>query len=736
MNDNSTTTARASRNDYEEGGFSLNLADLRAMLRRQKVTLIASVIAALGLGFLVTFLQQPEYESSSSVQYDFQPQRIVEGGEIRDGVKGPEVQRYLESQVALLQSQKLANRVIDDLQLDTNESFLLAMNVEPTADVSSGSGSEVGLRRQVSGALLSNIDVSLPFNSNVMTISFSSPDSGTAIRIASAYAENLISGNLEQQFEANSYAREFLEKEIQDAKAQLEASERAVLEYAKISSIIDASDGFATNDGESTPKSITTTNLLAINSAATEARTQRIKAEERWQQARKTPLMQLPAVVSNPAIQALQAERTKQYNRNQELSARYGPEHPLFQETSGQLNTIDGQIRKMAEDIRSVIRDEFEIAQNQEKALSRDLDQLKNLTVAEKEKRVQLNLLNREVDTERALYQSLLERFKQISTQSAIVTNNITILDNAESAERVSPKPLVNMLFALVAGLGVGFLLAFLREMFDDSVRTPDDVTRKLGLPVIGTTPVYNPKGDLLQVLKDSKSQLSEAYASIRSALDFSGESGMPNSILMTSSQPSEGKSTSSIAICAAYAKMGKRVLLIDADLRRPSLHHYMGMQNNGGFVALLTDQSTIAEQAQKNDEAGFDLLSSGPIPPDPSLLLSSKAIARFIEKHKANYDLLLFDGPPVMGLADSPQISAVTEGTLMIVESSRAQGGKAKSALRRLADVNANVLGVLLTKVNSKQSGYGDTYGYTYDYGDESSEPPSWIDRFLGRTN
>ena len=736
MNDNLNSADRSVAGDYEESGFSLNLGDLRAMAKRQRFTFIGAILLALLLGFLVTFLQTPQYESTASVRFDLRSRTLVKDGEIEERLRGAEVGRYLQSQVELVQSRNLARRVIDDLQLAANDDFLVDMNLEPIIEGAVGEDMQTARLDQVRRALLNNIEVALPFNSSVMTITFTSPSRETAVRVANAYADNLISGNIEQRFESSSYARNFLAKEIEDAKTKLEESEREVLEYANESSIIDASDGVSTTDGDSTPRSITTTNLIAVNSATSEAKTERIRAEERWRQAQRTPLLQLPEVLANPAIQNLQAERSRQINRREELGGRYGPEHPLYQEASGQIATMDAQIQRLARQVREGIRGEYQIARNQEASLNRSLNQLKSETVAEQRKRIQLNLLGREVDTDQALYESLLERFKQVSAQADAATNDISVLDRAEAAEQVSPRPIINMLLALFSGLALGFLFAFMRETFDDSVRSPDDVGRKLGLPMVGTTPTYDTSLSVLEALRDRTSPIAEAYASIRTSLDFSTNKGVPGSLLVTSSQPSEGKSTSSIAISEGYAKSGKRVLLVDADLRRPSLHGYLGAKNKEGFVALLTGKSSLEEEVQAIEGAKFQFLSSGPIPPDPAGIIMATEIARFIEQHQDKFDLIVFDGPPVMGLADSPQIASAAEGTVMVVESGRVQGGKTKSALRRLRDAKANVVGVLLSKFDVKQSGYGDAYGYSYEYGRDPAAKQSWFSRVLGRSS
>ncbi|MEE9433096.1 MAG: polysaccharide biosynthesis tyrosine autokinase [Sphingorhabdus sp.] len=732
MNENFAAVDRQDHLEDETSGFSLDLGELRSMVYRQRYIIGGAVILALALGLLATMLATPRYSSLLTVLIDHRGQQVVEGGDVEERIKGGDIQRYLQGQVELLKSRNMAGRVVDDLGLAANDNFLLAMNVEVTTKAPAGVNLHLARRTQVITALTENVSVNMSFGSNIANISFESPSKTIAVMVTNAYGKNLITGNIQQRFEATSYARDFLKKEILDAKNRLEESEQAALQYAEKSEIIDASDGVSSSPDNATPRSITTANLVQINAEAAHAKTVRIRAEEKWRQASRTSLMRLPEVLSNPAIQNLQAERSRRIAKRQELSDRYKPDHPAYKEVTSQISIINTQINRLAANIRAGIRGEYDIARNQETSLNRNLGEAKSETASEQRKRIQLNLLNREIDTNQILYQALLKRYEQVSTSADIVNNNISIVDKAESTWQIAPRPFVNMALALFSGVTLGFLLAFIRETFDDSLRSLDDVRRKLGLPLLGTTPVFDGSQPIIELLKNRQSAIAEAFASIRSSLDFSTNQGVPGSLLITSSQPSEGKSTSSIAICESFGRAGKKVLLVDADLRLPSLHKHLNLENNDGFVSLLTGHSTLEKQAQRSKSVDFDFLSCGPVPPDPTGIIVADAIQRFINQYESKYDLILIDGPPVMGLADSPQISRAVGGTIMVVEAAKVHGGKTKTALRRLNDANANILGVLLTKFDDKKSGYGDYYAYNYGYGAGKNPKGSWYARLF----
>ena len=701
----------------EDASFALNFSELRAMLFRQRYILITVIALALLIGLVATLLMTPIYQATSKIQINADSNEVIAGDDERP-MRSADIQRFMTGQIETLKSRKMASRVADQLKLGSNTNFMQAMNVEPVTQVGKGRSLQRARKAQIVDILTSSLEVNLPFGTNVASVNFQSPSGKTAIQIANAYSENLITANIERRFGTTAYARKFLEKEIAESKKQLEVSERASIEYARDSRIIDASDGVSTADGETTPKSITTANLVASNSDLATARTERIKAAERWNQARRTPLMRLPEVIGNATIQNLQAQKVQKQSELQDLSARYKSGHPAMQTARDDVSAINSEISRLASNIRGAIQNEYNVARRQEQSLSGAVDRFKTDTLAEQNRRVELNLLGRDVDTNRVQYQALLERYKQLNTTAGVVTNNILIIDDAEDASQISPRLLINLFIAGILGAALAALIAFLREMVNDGIAAPAEIASKLGIPLLGVTPLTKMDGPLITELHNRKTALSEAYASIRSALDFSTRNGAPASFLVTSAQPSEGKTTSAIALAESFGQTGKRVLLVDADLRNPSLHRYLNVNNNKGFVGMLTGQAKAGQVIVRNDDMAFDLMPSGPVPPNPAEILVSDAIRDFLEVVAQQYDHVIIDGPPIMGLADSPQIGRATAGTVMIVQSGGAMRAQTQAALRRMRQANASVTGAILSQFDSGTLGYGDYYGYSYKYG------------------
>jgi capsular exopolysaccharide synthesis family protein len=713
-------TARpAEAMDDEGGGFSLHLSDVRAMAMRQRYLIGAVILLALVVGLIVTLLITPIYQATTSIQIDQATSKIIEGQDVAPTSSLMDSARTLQTQVDILKSRTLATKVANKLRLASSDDFLVGMQLRPAGADLSREEREKLRHDKVVSTLQENLDVALPLSSRIAQIKFSSPDPELAARIANAYAETYITGNIESRFEATAYAREFLEQELGRAKQRLEESERYAIDYARNTQLIDASDGGGGGDSEGGgSRSLTTASLVKLNDDLAAARTLRIQSEQRWLQAEKTPVMSLPEVLENSSVQSLQSERVKQQAAYQELRQRYQPDHPQAQQLAANIASIDKQAVRIAGDVRNSIRERYQVALRQEESMAAGVERLKSEALAEQQRRVRLDILKREADTNHTLYNGLLQRYKEVSAAAGITSNNVSIVDKAEvPATPIAPKPLLNMAIAGFGGLALAIFLAFGRETFDDSLRSPDDVQRKLQMTLLGTTPVVKSDMTPREMLADPRSALSEAYYSIRVALEFSTAHGVPASIVVTSSKPSEGKSTTASALAEDFARIGRKTLLVDGDLRLPSLHRYLNVQNNAGFVSVMTGQVPLEKAIQRIEGTTLDFLSCGPIPPNPAQLLSGDAVRNFISEHSANYDLIVIDGPPIMGLADAPQLARATAGVVVVVEAGRAHRGQAKTAIKRLREARANILGVVLTKFDTKRVGYGDDYGYSYSY-------------------
>lgn len=707
--------------DVEPGGREPPF-DFRAILAavyRNRLVMGLIVGGCLGLGILSILLMPRVYEARSSVQVDQQIAKVLGTEDDQTVIGGADADRFLQTQVDILNSRAMAKRVSDKLGLAINGKFLETMGV-------SLSSVDQRARRQdiVLDTLQDNLQVDLRRNSRVVGIMFRSRDPALAARVANSYAENFIEGNIQRKFSTSAYSRNFLHSQLALAKGRLEASERSLIHYARAARLIDASSGAKQDWQGNGPRSLVTANLVQLNESYAAAATTRLQAQQRWEQARGSALMTLPEVLGNDGVQRLLQRRAELNADFTQLRRRLTPDHPTVAQVGAQVAELDQQIRTFAESIRNSIRNQYLTAERQYAALAAQVSSLKGATLAEQDRSVQYNILQREVDTNRQLYESLLQRFKEVSAEAGVATNNIAMVDGAETPRRpISPKPLLNLALALCVGLSVASLYAIGRERLDDAIRNPGDVETKLHLPLLGVVPEVQ-SGEALAALDDTKSDITEAYNSIRTAIELSSNQGLLKSVLISSSSKGEGKSTTAYALARGFALLGRRVLLVDADLRRPSLHKLLGVrQPDKGLSTVLARSSAAGEAILPT---GFDngfFLPSGPLPPDPANLFAGNALEELLGSLSGDFDIVVIDGPPVLALADATELTAAAQATIFVCAAGSAHFGQTRNAVRRLSRAHGHLIGAVVTKFNSRKAGYGLAMDYyRYNYGEEAA--------------
>lgn len=696
----------------EEGGeFSLNLAEYWRLLMKHRILIAVIFVTALALGAVATLLMTPVYTAQTTLQIDREAARVVsEGEDVAPQESMIAGEEFFQTQYGLLRSRSLATRVIDALGLARDDRFVKRMGGKLDEE-----DNTIAERREVVLKIVQdNLSVNPVRGSRLVNVAFDSPDPALAAQVANAFGENFIQSNLDRRFDASSYAREFLERRIAQVKTKLEESERELVAYAAAEQIINVNEG--SPDGAPS-QSLASNNLVALNASLAQAKAARVAAEERWRQSSGAAVMTLPEVLQNPTIQQLTQQRALLTAQYQQKLRQFTPEFPEMRQLQGQIDEINGQINAVAGNIRSSLRSQYMVALNEERSLQGQVNGLKADVLDLRDRSVRYNILQREVDTSRTLYEGLLQRYKEISVAGGVTTNNVSIVDRAVPPKAPSkPNILINMALAAALGLGLGILSAFAAEALDESLTTPEDVEAKLGVPVLGAIPQLMKNVEPVQALADIRSSFSEAYYSLRTALQFSTPDGVPKSLVVTSARPSEGKSTTALAVAQNLARIGARVLLVDADLRNPSMHRLIGADNARGFSNILAGAADLAECAQVGDNKNLWIIPCGPLPPNPAELLGGARVQEFLKEAQSNFDVVIIDAPPVLGLADAPLLAAEVDGTVFVVESRGTRRGQARGALRRLNMAHARILGAVLTKLNVKTVGYGG-YDYAYDY-------------------
>ena len=711
------------------GALSLDVRDAESGRGEEEIDLLGywriflkrkwTVLATLAIVFITvlvaTLLMTPIYRATATLQIDLEPTKVVEVGATTTAGSQATAD-YYQTQYELLKSHTLATRVGQQLVAQGARApqsghlspfALLTRPFHGRSAVQPAAGAMAAADAQaLSEVIKDGLDIEPVRDSRLVRIHFDSASAQFAAQAANAVANGFIASNIERGFDASAYAKKYLEDHLQQLRVKLEDSEKQLVQVAQQERI------FGTLGGQS----LSDQNLTQLNAALAVAQDARIRAEARWRQAEAASgTALLPDMLQNSIIHTLQEKRADLMGQYQDKLSVYKPAYPLMQQLQGQIAEMDKQIKSEVANVKSSVRAEYQAALAQESLLSKQMDTAKNSVLDLEGRSIRYNVLKREVDTNRQLYDGLLQRYKEVGLAGGVTTNNISVVDHAEVPDRpYKPDLLRNLLLAALLGLGLGALLAFFFEYIDDTLKTPEEIERQLGLAVLGIIPRLknmNPTA----ALEDVRSPFSEAYRSVRTALQFSTESGAPRSLLITSAIPGEGKSTTALTLAQNFTQLGKRVLLIDADLRNPTLHKTLGLDNSLGLSNCLAGAAKPQDVIHTPQEQNLHVILSGPLPPNPAELLAGPKLLSLLTVAMAKYDQVIIDGPPIMGLADAPIISHVAMGTLLVIDAGQTRKQIAKAAVKRLFSARAHLVGALLTKVNTRAAGYGG-YGYS-DY-------------------
>lgn len=706
--------------DRDDDSDEIDLRKYWLVLLKHRWMVLSILGAVTALALLSTLMTTPIYRASALVQIDRGNTGVMQIQSAQAGGTGWD-DEYLQTQLELLKSRSLADRVAADLNLDRaalarleNPSWLARLKgvfgspPAPSRQKASGAATpqeDAELKRQLAGAISSGLSVARVPEASLVWINYESPSPEFSVRAANAIADGFAGSNLERRSGATSYARNFLEDQLKQTKGRLEESERKLINYAK-------TQGLVITDEKG--RTLAAQNLAQLSGALATAQQERIRAESRWRQSATSTEM-----LTASAVGALQQQRAALMGQYQQKLALFKPDYPEMQQLQRQIDEVEKQIAQEMGRLRSSVKAEYAAALGEESALNRAVADLRAQAFDAEGSNIEYSILKRDVDTNRELYNGLLQRYKEVGAASDTRANNISIVDRAQSANRTRPDLRQNLIRGLLLGALLGVLAAFLLEFLDDRLKSPQDIEQKLRLPVLGVIPKLGVKERMADVAKDPRSAFSEAYRSVRATLQFSTDHGVPKTLLVTSTGPGEGKSTAALTLARNFAQLGKSVLLIEADLRNPSLHRTLGLEDRSvGLSNLLSGASTLSDTVRATEFERLSVILAGPLPPNPAELLSGSKLVSLLTVAVERFDQVVIDGPPVLGLADAPILSNVTDGTLLMVDAAKTRIRPAQAALKRLLAARARVVGVLLSKYDAHNAGYGYGYGYGYQYG------------------
>lgn len=718
------------RNDSEDDD-ELDLRALWAIIKRRKGTILLLAALVFLLTLLFTLSMTPIYRASVTLEINTDEKRVLDYDVEVNQPNQINTKDFYQTQYEILKSRNLADRVISKMglesylegeklqrpfyaeTLDELKTQLQQMTPGFSNDEKLSMEKKVG-ERPLADKLLKNVTVAPVKNSRIVTIHYDDSNPEMAASIANGLADSYITMNLERRADSTAYARNFLNEQLIQAKSKLEESESRLVQYAKDKAI------FNTNDKEN----LVATKLSELHAALIEAEKERIAAESEYKEAEASK--SLDRVQSSAVIQQLKSTKAELQADYQEKLKIYKPDYPLMQQLQQQIDELNQEINREASLERSTaqgaLKSAFLAAKQKEDKLRAEVEKYKKELLNTQDKSIGYNTLQREVETNRQLYEGLLQRVKEVSVAGLAETNNVSVVDPAIVPFKVhKPNTQLNLALGAVAGLFLGIVAAFLLEFFDDRIKTTEDLEKVLPVPMLGIAPnpgkMAKQQSYALMTIEKPTSGVAEAFRSLRTNLMFSTRTGAPKILNVTSADAGEGKTSTTINLATAFAQAGKSVLLVDGDLRKPTLHKHFRLDNSKGFANYLIGQDILEDVVQPTFIPEVYVMPSGPLAPNPVELLSSQRLDELVAVANSpdfKYDIIIIDCPPVLGLADALVIGNRTHATLMVAAWNQTRKRPLQAAFSRLRQAHAHIIGVVMTKAKGSSS---DSYYYHYDH-------------------
>jgi capsular exopolysaccharide synthesis family protein len=700
----------------DDGDQDFDLRDAWHVLLKRRWTVLGCTALVTAVALIWALLQTPLYRSTATLQIESSALRIVnmEGVEAIDASGD-----YMSTQIELLKSRAVVLRAVRQLGLVSDEAFQNAVSrpggiagivslvrgkdARPAAAPRTLESREAEAVDRVIG----NRQVEVVGYSQLAKVSFVSPDPRVAERVTNGLAQAFMEANLSRREENSQYARTFLEDRLSQLKLKLEDSERALIAFAQEQRLASLDQN----------TSLASANLTQLNDALGTATADRIRAESAWRQAQVARGLSSDALKS-PMLDKLRETRNDLKAEYEAKRATFKADYPEMQQLARRIAEVEARIKEESGAYATAAHAEYEIARANETLLREQVAALQSELLDLQGRSVQFNILKRESDTNRQLYDALLQRYKEIGVAGGGASNNVSMVDPALPGYRFKPDIRRSALIGLLLGLMLSFALAFLLERLDETIKTPEDIERHLRLPVIGIVPKVS--ASMIDAMaEDTRSSFSEAYRSLRTGLQYVTEAGAPRILLVTSAVAGEGKSTTALMLARKFAQLGVKVLLIDADLRKPSLHKRLNVDNATGLSEYLAGDADGPEMFKPTAQANLTVVTSGATPSNPAELLSAARFRSLLTVSTHTFDQVIIDGPPLLGLADVPIIANAADGTLIVIEAGHARIGVLRGAMKRLFAVRARITGALLVKYDPKAAGQGYGHGYGYGYSD-----------------
>lgn len=707
----------------------IDIRDYLKVLAKRRVIAIAGFVITAVIVLTVIMIATPLYRATTEVIIEKSEQNILPNSTYFM----PYDPDFYTTQHQIITSTAVGRKVVDIARLNENSillinggqgfsfrSFLRKLftffsTSKPDSTTVTGHTSPDALAEMVSAGL----QVTPVPDSHIVHISFTSPSPKLAALIANSAAQAYIDQVLDMKLDASRYTLDWMTKKASEEAAKLEDAAKVLNDYIKANDIITLENRIA----------VLPDKLKELSSELTSAEShmdQLQAVHEKLAAVTKPEDYELfPPISTNQTFQAVKAQELQAEQNILDLSKQYGEKHPIMISAKAELKAIKDREIEEARKIVQSINNDYELARATVGKLRARLDETKAETLALNEKFSQYETLKKEVQTNQQLYDVLVTKIKEQGIQEQIKGVNVWILKHAKVPQApFSPNTSRDVPLSLLFSLAVGIGLAFLFEFLDNTIKGQEDAEDRLHAPVLGVVPDIKGEEENIGLLSasDPESRNAEFYKAIRTSILLSSAKSAPKTILVTSAAPKEGKTTSSINLAAAISQYGRTVVLVDADLRKPAIHTALGLQNQTGLSTYLAGgEKPLIHGTEAGLPSNLHVITSGPIPPNPSELLGSDMMGALLDELKDVYDVVVLDSPPVSTMTDSAILSKVVDGTVFITRAGSTTYKAAERGLKSLVAINAHILGIVVNGVSLTRHDY--YYGHYYSYGREEKK-------------
>ena len=765
---------------YGTGGDDqkIHLRELWRTVRKRKWLIATIVVIITTLVTIDMYRTKNTYQASTLIEIGKDMTTLGRPGSIYGDDYDPFYMVNIKTKMLMVKSHSLLEAVVTDKHLDQDPKFFQAAGKKSLWQALRTMGGKVGIKDQDStdqanadaqiaatnpagpdaaeeekkrlegciGVLDANLSVEPVKETRALRISFTHTDPKIAAEVTNAVANTFLDRNFENKTEKFRGAAKWLDESTRKLKAKVEEADQALTNYTRQHGI------FATDkDG-----TLTTAKLSSLHAQLLRAQSDRMLKQSLYEEVKEHRVEKLPEAYADmlfktaPKVADLQRQLSDLQTQLAELSAKYGSDNPKVVETQLKIAAIKGQIAESGKSLEEKVKNEYERAVRDEDMLKAALGQAKGEAIQQNQDAIQYNLLKGDVDTNKTLYQDFLNKSNQAQAQVVEQQNNLRVIEPAQvPGFPVGPRRMFTILVGLLLSTAAGVGLAFLLDYLDNTIKTVEDVGRYAQLPALSVVPAvagHSRRGLAAKGRRvlgngssrhaeseaafqlatlDNQSSAAEAYRVLRTSVLLSAAGRPPKTILITSGQPGEGKTTTVVNTAISLAQMGASVLIIDCDLRRPTTHKVLGVDHVQGLSTYLSREVPLDQLIQKLPIANLSLLPCGPVPPNPAELIISEKMKDMLQELAGRYDHILIDSPPLINVTDPVILSTMVDGVILVVHGGKSTRDVVRRARQELSTVGAKIFGVVLNNVDLRRDGYDNYYYYRYysGYGQDGSK-------------